>query len=78
MMLSISLVHNLWSICANPSQFKSAIVNMAEDRLNETEAWNVGRALSGLAVTLDDAIEDEERKLFPTIQKALFAIGRRD
>ena len=55
-----------------------AIVNTAADRLTETEACNAGRALSGLSVTLDDAIDDEERKLFPTIQKALFAIGRSD
>jgi hypothetical protein len=54
-----------------------AIVNAAGDRLTETEARDAGQALSGLAVTLDDAIDDEERKLFPTIQKALFAIGRR-
>lgn len=55
-----------------------AIVNTAADQLTETEVRTAGRALSGLAVTLDDAIEDEERKLFPTIQKALFAIGRGD
>ena len=38
---------------------------------------DAGRALSGLAVNLDDAIDDEERRLFPTIQQALFGIGRR-
>jgi hypothetical protein len=54
-----------------------AIVNTAADRLTEAEARDAGQALSGLAVYLDDAIEDEERRLFPTIQKALFAIGRR-
>jgi hypothetical protein len=54
-----------------------AIVNTAADRLTEAEARDAGQALSGLAVYLDDAIDDEERKLFPTIQKALFGIGRR-
>ena len=47
------------------------------ERLTETEARDAGRALSGLAITLDDAIDDEERKLFPTIQKTLFTIGNR-
>lgn len=54
-----------------------AIVNTGADHLTETEARDAGRALSGLAVYLDDAIDDEERRLFPTIRKALFAIGRR-
>ena len=54
-----------------------AIVNTGADRLTEAEARDAGQALSGLAVYLDDAIDDEERRLFPTIQKALFAIGHR-
>jgi DNA-binding response OmpR family regulator len=54
-----------------------AIANAAADRLTEAQAREIGRALSGLAVTLDDAIDDEERRLFPTIQKALFGIYRR-
>ncbi|MFZ2062738.1 MAG: hypothetical protein WAU82_17135 [Candidatus Binatus sp.] len=33
--------------------------------------------LSGLAVNLDDAIDDEERRLFPTIQRALFGMSHR-
>ena len=47
------------------------------DRLTEAQASEVGRALSGLAVNLDDAIDDEERRLFPTIRKALFEIDHR-
>ncbi len=47
------------------------------DRMTEAQAREVGRALSGLAVYLDDAIDDEERRLFPTIQKALFGINHR-
>jgi hypothetical protein len=47
------------------------------DRLTDAEARDVGRALGGLAVNLDDAIDDEERRLFSTIRRALFAlVGR--
>jgi Hemerythrin HHE cation binding domain len=53
-----------------------AIANAGADRLAEAEARDAGRALSGLAVYLDDAIDDEERRLFPTIQQALFRLGR--
>ena len=49
-----------------------AIADTGADRLTEAQARDVGQALSGLAVDLDDAIDDEERRLFPTIQKALF------
>jgi Hemerythrin HHE cation binding domain len=52
------------------------IANTGADRLTEAEARDAGRALSGLAVYLDDAIDDEERRLLPTIQQALFGIGR--
>jgi len=51
------------------------IVASGADHLTEAEARDIGRALSGLAIYLDDAIDDEERRLFPTIQKALFGIG---
>ena len=54
-----------------------AMANAGANRLNEVQAREVGRALSGLAVTLDDAIDDEERRLFPTIRKALFGIDHR-
>jgi DNA-binding response OmpR family regulator len=54
-----------------------AMANVGADRLTEAQARETGRALSGLAVTLDDAIDDEERRLFPTIQKALFGIDHR-
>lgn len=54
-----------------------AVLITGADQLTEAEACDAGRALSGLAVYLDDAIDDEERRLFPTIRKALFAIGRR-
>jgi response regulator of citrate/malate metabolism len=47
------------------------------DRLTDAHTRDAGRALSGLAVYLDDAIDDEQRRLFPTIQKALFGIDRR-
>ena len=54
-----------------------AIADTGADRLTEAQARDVGQALSGLAVNLDDAIDDEERRLFPTIQKALFGIDHR-
>jgi len=54
-----------------------AIAKTGADRLTQAEARDAGRALSRLAVNLDDAIDDEERRLFPTIQQALFGIGRR-
>jgi DNA-binding response OmpR family regulator len=54
-----------------------AMANVGADRLADAEARELGRALSGLAVSLDDAIDQEERRLFPTIRKALFEIGHR-
>ena len=54
-----------------------AMANAGADRLTEAQAREVGRALSGIAVSLDDAIDNEERRLFPTIQKALFGIDHR-
>ncbi|MFZ2064321.1 MAG: hemerythrin domain-containing protein [Candidatus Binatus sp.] len=54
-----------------------AMANADADRLTEVQAREVGRALSGIAVSLDDAIDDEERRLFPTIRKALFGIDHR-
>ena len=54
-----------------------AIVDSGADRLTEAQARDAGQALSGLAVNLDDAIDNEECRLFPTIQKALFGIDRR-
>jgi len=49
-----------------------AMAKAGSDRLTEPQAREVGRALSGIAVSLDDVIDDEERRLFPTIRKALF------
>ncbi len=54
-----------------------AMANAGADRLTDAQACEVGRALSGLAVNLDDAIDDEERRLFPTIRKALFEVDHR-
>jgi DNA-binding response OmpR family regulator len=52
-----------------------AIVDTGEDHLSEEQARNAGRALTGLAVNLDDGIDNEERRLFPMIQKALHGTG---
>ena len=54
-----------------------AIGDTGADRLTDAQARDAGQALSGLAVYLDDAIDNEECRLFPTIQKALFGIDRR-
>jgi Hemerythrin HHE cation binding domain len=53
------------------------IAGSGKDNLTEIEARQAGKALSGLAVCLDDAIDDEERRLFPTIRKELFGIAPR-
>jgi response regulator of citrate/malate metabolism len=54
-----------------------AIAQTDTDRLTDALTRDAGRALTGLAVYLDDAIDDEQRRLFPTIQRALSAPGRR-
>jgi DNA-binding NarL/FixJ family response regulator len=54
-----------------------AVTNAGAEHLTEAQAREVGRALRGLAVNLDDAIDDEQRRLFPTIRKALFEIDHR-
>ncbi len=52
-------------------------MNSGADSLVEAEAQDAGQTLSGLAVSLDYLIDDEERRLFPTIRKALLATVRR-
>lgn len=54
-----------------------AMANAGADDLTEPQAREVGGSLRGLAVNLDDAIDDEEHRLFPTIQRALFEIDHR-
>jgi hypothetical protein len=51
------------------------MVDADAENLTEPQAREIGRALSGIAVSLDDAIDDEERRLFPTIRKALSGIS---
>jgi DNA-binding response OmpR family regulator len=50
------------------------MANVGADRLTDAQAHETGLALKGLAVGLDDAIDDQERRLFPSIRKALFAV----
>ena len=54
-----------------------AMANAGTDHLTEAKTRELGRALSGIAVCLDDAIDDEERRLFPTIRRALFESDHR-
>jgi hypothetical protein len=51
-----------------------AIDNTGAD-LTEAEARDARRALSGLAVYLDDAIDDEVAQALPSDPEALFGIG---
>lgn len=53
------------------------MANAGAARLTDAQAREIGLALKGLAVGLDDAIDDEERRLFPSIRKALFSVARR-
>jgi hypothetical protein len=54
-----------------------AMANAGSDSLTDAQARELGHALSGLAVCLDDAIDEEERRLFPTIRRALFEVNLR-
>jgi hypothetical protein len=45
-------------------------------RVTADQARETAQALTGLAVTLDDAIEDEQRRLLPTLHRALFSATR--
>lgn len=44
------------------------------DNLVTSHARDAGRALVSLVMDLDDAIDDEERRLFPALRRALFSI----
>ena len=54
-----------------------AMANAGAGRLTDARARELGLALKGLAVGLDDAIDDEQRRLFPSIRNALFSVERR-
>lgn len=47
------------------------------DNLVTSHARDAGRALVSLVMDLDDAIDDEERRLFPALRRALFGIHGR-
>ena len=51
----------------------NTVRNSATENLTEAQTRDLGQTLSALAVHLDDAIDNEERKLFLTIRRALFA-----
>ena len=54
----------------------TAIESARFETVTDAEAAEAGRALGALAVCLDDAIDAEERKIFPAIQKAIFEMDR--
>ena len=57
-------------------QLAGAMEQSRFESSGEQVAVQAGRVLSGLAVCLDDVIDDEERKIFPAIHKALFDMDR--
>ena len=54
-------------------QLMNSVDKRTPDAVTNDEARNIGKSLAALAVALDDAIDDEERRLLPTLRKALFA-----
>ncbi len=57
-------------------QLAGAIETSHLQSVTEEAAVEVGRALCGLAVCLDDVIDSEEHRIFPAIHKALFEVDR--
>lgn len=52
-----------------------AMIGVADaDNLVTSHAYAAGRALVNLVMDLDDSIDDEERRLFPALRRALFAM----
>jgi len=59
------------------SRLRTLIAMIGEanaDNLVTSHARDAGRALVNLVMDLDDAIDDEERRFFPALRRALFAI----
>lgn len=50
----------------------NAVEQRKPDTVTADEAQNIGKSLAALAVALDDAIDDEERRLLPTLRRMLF------
>jgi len=50
----------------------SVMEHRTPDAVAVEDARNIGKSLAALAVALDDAIDDEERRLLPTLRKALY------
>ena len=62
------------------SRLRTLIAMIGEanaDNLVTSHARAAGRALVKLVMDLDDAIDDEERRLFPELRRALFGIHGR-
>src|SRR5215469_12781919 len=61
----------------NHSRLRTLVAMIGEanaDNLVTSHARDAGRALVNLVMDLDDAIDDEERRFFPALRKALFAV----
>ncbi len=50
----------------------STIAKADPANLTSAQSRELGQALVTLAMTLDDAIDDEERRLYPALRRALF------
>lgn len=70
--LSSEVLDRLHQCHSKLRRLVSAIETVPFERATDAQAIEAARALCGLAVCLDDAIDAEERKIFPAIQKALF------
>jgi hypothetical protein len=70
--LSPQVLHRVRQCQWKLRKLMSAIKRARFESVSDAQAAEAGRALCGLVVCLDDAIDVEERKIFPAIHKALF------
>jgi hypothetical protein len=70
--LSPQVLHRVRRCHWKLRKLTSAIERARFESVSDAQAIQAGRALCGLAVCLDDAIDVEERKIFPAIHQALF------
>jgi len=53
-------------------ELMSAVASREPGTITVEEARQIGKALTALSVALDDMIDDEERRLLPTLRRVLF------
>ena len=74
--ISADVLHRVRQCHRKLRKLVTAIESARFETVTDAEAAEAGRALGALAVCLDDAIDAEERKIFPAIQKAIFEMDR--